>query len=271
MAPRRQSTSASSALLAAQRVIDSEDKYRQNVKTIQSTSKLLAESLAPAGELEQAMEISQDSGLSNFLDECRIRLKGISEGNAKRMKEIDYFVEAVREVKNDVVTRQQDDNDEAVDYEAAIHTAVERIRDNDTNAQQDMEQHYMVVEMRTTLGEKLKNDDDDLEIVNTGDDVHALKCPITGTFFEDPVKNKVCGHSYSRGGLQQVLKNRKTSCPVTGCRNNGLSLQQVEEDEEMRMKVARFKKREEQAKRKRELEDEADEEEMGEGGFTLIN
>ena len=271
MARGRQSTTGSSALLAAQRVIDSEDNYRSNVKRLHATSKVLAQYLAP--DDSDLTNISEgDDTMVNFLDECRIRLKGIAEGNVKRMKEIDYFVEAVREVKNDVMRRQQDGNEDDVDYEAAIHNAVERIRENDAITPEQIDQDPMVIELRTTLGEKVKSDDDDeLEIMNNRDETHALKCPITATFFEDPVKNKVCGHTYSKSGLQQMVKNRKKGCPVAGCKNNDLSLAQVEPDEEMRMRVNRFKKREEQARKKRALEDEEDEDEMGgNGGFTMI-
>ena len=271
MARGRQSTSGSSALLAAQRVIDSEDTYRSSVRRLHATSKILAKYLAPVdGDLRNVSE--GDDNIENCFEECRIRLKGISDGNVKKMKEIDYFVEAVRDVKNDMTRRQQDESeDDAVDYEAAIHSAVERIREKDAITPDQIDHDPMVIELRTTLGEKVKSDDDDLEIMNNRDETHALKCPITATFFEDPVKNKVCGHTYSKSGLQQMLKNRKRGCPVAGCSNNNLGLAQVEPDDEMRMRVNRLRKREEQAKKKRALEDEADEEEMGEnGGFTMI-
>ena len=272
MAPR-QSTGGSSALLAAQRAIDSEDKYRASVKKLHALSKIQADNFVPDGDLEKAME--GDAEMTNFMEECRIRLKGIAEGNAKRMKEIDYYVEAVREVKNDVVRRQhdgdaEDEEAEAVNYEAAIHSAIERIRaEDENNIQEWIEQHPMVIEVRTTLGERVKSDDDDLEVVNNRDDVHKLKCPITATLFENPVKNKVCGHVYSRAGIQQVIKNKKTTCPIAGCTNNRLSMQQLEEDEETKMAVHRFKKKEELAKKKRALDDEADED-MGDGGFTMV-
>lgn len=50
-------------------------------------------------------------------------------------------------------------------------------------------------------------------------------CPISQTRFEDPVKNKVCGHSYSKKSIMDLLSknnsNRKpTRCPVIGCSKN---------------------------------------------------
>ncbi|KAL7476567.1 hypothetical protein ACHAW6_002424 [Cyclotella cf. meneghiniana] len=274
--PPRQSTSRSgSALLAATRAIESEDQYRRSVNKLQARTLILADHLIPGDGLETTLDAKDDDDMREFLLDCRNRLKQIAEGNVTRMYEIDYFVEAVKEVKADVLRRQQTDNggdEHAIDYEAAIHSAIERIRERSQNDRNrvPIEKHPMSIELRTRLGEKINSseDDDDLEIVNRTDDVHALKCPITGMLFEDPVKNKVCHHTYSRQGLQQLLKNKKSTCPVAGCSNRTLSLQQVEDDEVMTMKVNRFKKREEQEKKKRRLEEEDMEE--GEGGFTVI-
>jgi hypothetical protein len=269
--------STTTALHAAQRTIDSADKYRASVTKLHATSKLLAEMLHPDGRLMEALHdddvADNNNEMNEFLETQKRRLRDIAEGNAKRMKEVDYFVAAVTEVKNEM-SRQQNQEDEKeapTDYEASIHQAIERIRDADTF---HPETHPIVIELKTILGEKSNNsnnDDDDLEIVTNTNDVHAYKCPVTGLLFENPVKNKVCGHTYDMAGLRQVLKNRKHTCPIPGCTNQNLNVGQVEEDEEMKMKVHRFKKREEQEKKKRELEDEEREEEMEEqGGFTMI-
>ena len=46
----------------------------------------------------------------------------------------------------------------------------------------------------------------------------ALHCPITKKYFEDPVRNKLCNHCYSKAAICQMLQ-RKSSvrCPVGGC------------------------------------------------------
>jgi len=46
----------------------------------------------------------------------------------------------------------------------------------------------------------------------------ALHCPITKKYFEDPVRNKLCNHCYSKAAICQML-TRKSSvkCPVGGC------------------------------------------------------
>eukprot|EP00569_Conticribra_weissflogii_P004135 CAMPEP_0171330652 /NCGR_PEP_ID=MMETSP0878-20121228/2160_1 /TAXON_ID=67004 /ORGANISM="Thalassiosira weissflogii, Strain CCMP1336" /LENGTH=300 /DNA_ID=CAMNT_0011831011 /DNA_START=105 /DNA_END=1007 /DNA_ORIENTATION=+ len=285
------------ALLAANRAIDKEDEYRRGVSKLQARTTVLAELLTSGGDIENVFLQSGGGDAENFLLECRNRVKALAEGNAKRMYEIDYFLEAVKEVKSEVETRQYenggggDNNEEelgiqksAPNYEASIHEALVRARERGEadESRVPVEKHNFVLAIRQKLGEKVPkkrsrasrgaDDDDDLEVVNENniDDVHKFKCPITGMLFEDPVRNKVCGHTYSRAGLMQMVKNRKKTCPVPGCANNRVSLEQVEGDDEMVLKVRRFKTREDAAKRRRELEYDDDNEGENER-FTVIN
>ena len=46
----------------------------------------------------------------------------------------------------------------------------------------------------------------------------ALSCPITRKPFEDPVRNKLCNHCYSKAAVCQMLARRNSiKCPVGGC------------------------------------------------------
>ena len=46
----------------------------------------------------------------------------------------------------------------------------------------------------------------------------ALNCPITRKPFEDPVRNKLCNHCYSKAAVCQMLTRRSSiKCPVGGC------------------------------------------------------
>jgi len=80
------------------------------------------------------------------------------------------------------------------------------------------------------------SDSEDSEV----DDIHSLSCPITGMIFTNPVKNKICHHSFDRAGLSQLLGARKTPCPIPGCGNKNLSNTQVEDDEHMKVRVERY-------------------------------
>ncbi|KAL7473838.1 hypothetical protein ACHAXS_014358 [Conticribra weissflogii] len=283
------------ALLAANRAIEKEDEYRRGVSKLQARTTVLAELLTSGGDVENVLLQSGGGNAENFLVECRNRIKALAEGNAKRMYEIDYFLDAVKEVKSEAETRRLEngdggDDDEgepgirtsAPNYEVSIHDALVRARERGEadDSRVPAEEHNFVLSVRQKLGEKVLKkrsrssrggDDDELEVVNENnvDDIHKFKCPITGMLFEDPVRNKKCGHTYSRAGLMQMIHNRKKTCPVPGCANNRVSLEQVEDDDEMVLKVRRFKTREGAAKRRRELEEAENEE--GDERFTVIN
>lgn len=278
------------AIHYADMAINKEDGYKEGVKKLQTRTKFAAEMLTKGGEIESFLMEADPDNAESFLLAQRNRLKAIAEGNAKQMHEIEHFVQAVKNVRGDIQRQNQSSAaaggdgeeaaagaDEAPDYERSIQEAMETVRqskENDPNYV-SLDDHEMVIEIKELLGEKVekrsRNDDDDLEIVNNvgSDDIHALKCPITGMFFEDPVRNKVCGHTYDRKGLNQLFSTRKTKCPIPGCSNNTLSLSQVEVDDEMKLKVRRHKTREEAAKRKRDLDEIMDDDEQG-GGYTVL-
>lgn len=284
------------AIHSADMAINKENEYKQGVKSLQVRAHMTAELLTEGGDIENFLMEADPDNAERFLLAQRNRLKAIAEGNAKQMNEIEYFVQAVKDVRGDVQRQNQSSAAagggggegqegeaaaaasavEAPDYERSIQEAIERIRQGKESAPSyvPLEDHQMVISLREKLGEKIKkksrnDDDDDLEIVNNvgSDDVHALKCPCTGMFFENPVRNKVCGHTYDRAGLNQLISMRKTKCPIPGCSNNALSLNQVEVDDEMKLKVRRHKTREEAAKKKRDLDESMDD---GGGGYTVL-
>lgn len=46
----------------------------------------------------------------------------------------------------------------------------------------------------------------------------ALYCPITKKPFEEPLRNKLCNHCYSKEAVHQMLARRSSiKCPVGGC------------------------------------------------------
>eukprot|EP00581_Thalassiosira_minuscula_P009391 CAMPEP_0183708166 /NCGR_PEP_ID=MMETSP0737-20130205/4552_1 /TAXON_ID=385413 /ORGANISM="Thalassiosira miniscula, Strain CCMP1093" /LENGTH=291 /DNA_ID=CAMNT_0025935983 /DNA_START=9 /DNA_END=884 /DNA_ORIENTATION=- len=275
------------ALHACNRAIDRQDEYKKPLQMVHARMKILAESLRPDSELVTALK-ETDDGSDDFLTSTRNRVRAIAEGNAKRVHDIEIFIDAVKEVRAEVQenANSDGDNDAAAntpDYERSINEAMERIRDQKENDPAFIapEDHAMTTEIREAMGEKIAKkrsrnsrggyDDDDLEIVQNGpDDANTLKCPITGMFFNNPVKNRVCGHTYDRAGLAQMLNARKYTCPIPGCANKSVTLDQVGEDEEMKLRVKRHKTREEAEKRKRDLEQEDEMEDGQGGGYTCI-
>ena len=226
-----------------------------------------------------------------FLAEQRSRLKTHVVQNAKRQRDVEAFCGAVGAVRDDIRMKRQnvantqlenDDVDdkkannilaqfdlksgEGTDYEKTI---LDQMKERTTSGEEDegddeqqFQSNAMVREMMETLGEQAaagskttgEDDDDDLEMVG-GDaalDVNKLKCPITTMLLDQPLRNTVCHHVYSKAGIDQLLKaagRRREKCPVAGCTNGDLQRNQLVEDIQVGMLVKRYKAREERARR----------------------
>ena len=60
-----------------------------------------------------------------------------------------------------------------------------------------------------------------------------FRCPITGAYFVNPVKNKRCNHTYEHDAILQLLgKKRSINCPVAGC-SERVSERDLVEDSDM--------------------------------------
>ena len=202
------------------------------MKKIQIRTSQTTEIIRPDSSVATLLK-EADEGAEEFLTSAYSRLKAVAEGNAKRMYEIDYFIDAVKEVRTEVEKNQAsaaaaagnnnnpEDNAEAPNYERSMQDAYEKAKQNgekDPNRVPTNE-HEMTNQVREILGEKIhkkarasrggNDSDDELEVVRGNvEDEHALKCPVTGMLFKDPVKNKVCHHTYDRAGLMQLLGTR---------------------------------------------------------------
>jgi len=70
------------------------------------------------------------------------------------------------------------------------------------------------------------------------------------------MKNRNCGHHYSKLAIEELLKNnRKISCPVAGCSAKVMP-NSIEEDPDMERQIVRF------LKKNQDKESESEEEEL---------
>ena len=296
-------------MAAANRVLSREAQYRQNVKAIQASAALLADKLRIHGEVEAALTCSTAPHAAEestiLLQEQRTLLKEIAAANVGRDRDISCFLGAVREMNQEAAVaanaaddEEKKDDDEVPNYESILTKKMEALANQHAAVEVDVHNEDYCKEIRTRLGEKEKkartskksgrrsstgdgtDDEDELEILGAtsqASEEHTVKCPITGMFYENPLKSKVCGHTYSSAGVQQLFKNRKYNCPVAGCRNSHLKPDQLEEDVEMEIRVQRFKRRTAQAEQQRrrriaeEEEDEGEFEEEDDVKMTVIS
>jgi len=290
---RKRASTSDAALRAADRVISRAAEYRQGPARIQATSYLLAERIAHNGDVEKALmdqedgdENENESKASSFLRKCRTRLKDLASENMRRMNHIECFLSAVESARDEIRAQAPDDdqNDDSPppDYERKILGKIESSKRNSDNAGCNFDGGDYCRDMRQHLGEKEKpkkkrrsaagsDDEDDLEVMNTSNpsSLSALKCPITGILFEDPVKSRVCHHIYSKAGIQQMFRNKKRKCPVSGCANQLITDAQLDPDLVMAMKVKAYKRRQKQ----KSYEDNVDDnyEDIDTKSFTVID
>ena len=128
---------------------------------------------------------------------------------------------------------------------------------------------------RAVGGRDGEDSDEDLEIVEAGSNAESFKCPISTTLLVDPYRSTICKHVYSKESLLSYLeqKNGVGLCPVAGCRNRQLTMDQCRPDQQMVYRVKRHVRREQQAKGERLAQqfqvDEDDDEEDDEDGNSV--
>ncbi len=71
-------------------------------------------------------------------------------------------------------------------------------------------------------------------------------CHLTGEVLEDPVRNKVCKHTYSRVAIEAYLNskaksgNRNVNCPARGCKA-GISINSLERNIDAEVHVSKVR------------------------------
>lgn len=229
-----------------------------------------------AGKADEK-KADDEVGAEPFLIEQRTKLKEFTAENVRRSQDLEYFLRALDSVRADVRAKQQvEEGNNTIngsgeeehttvspDYTKVIQNKIDSLRVQSQMSDvsdSSVYDHQFCQEMRARLGEKEKrrkkssstrrscggddDDEDELEIIPTQstDSEKTLKCPITGTWYEKPLRNKLCKHVISTAGFELMSKTKKFACPVYGCTNK-YTKDQLEDDIEMEMKVARHRTR----------------------------
>jgi hypothetical protein len=219
-----------------EQMVRKEGNYREGMKLNQSHCNAFASSrLAKGSQLESLCE-------PEFLEQQRARIKQLTESNIMQGQELQSFVAALQKIGA---------NENCNDYETALEAAMQKEQQVKRRMQLNVQQEPQYMELCSKLGESSGPTDDDLEVLPSegGNTQQSLKCPIAGTLLEAPMKNKICKHVYSNAVVQDYLKRGPKPCPIVGCRNQHITLQQLEPDMETEILVRREKKREEQRQR----------------------
>ena len=188
--------------------------------------------------------LSQDE-LTKILQEHKESLKAIAAQNVERQRYVDTFVRGLTVVRHELSNHNNDDEQDPTnlpDYNKKIKDAMTGHK----NSQQYVEVHQETLyrQLAEAIGEKLGTDEDEIEVTET-QNAASLKCPVTGKLYEEPCKSKVCHHVYSRAGIMEYIRSKRGTCPcpVGGCGNQNVTIDQLEKDVEMEMMVRRQQRR----------------------------
>jgi E3 SUMO-protein ligase NSE2 len=201
-----------------------------------------------AEETEEALQ---------WLSAHRKRLKTLAEATDERAAQIQTFLDVLTQVSQQ---EESEDGSTAVAYEDLIGTAMkEKHLQQRRRSHNYTPQGAFYAEVCDKLGEPIEqpragrrggDDDDDLEVLPpTQEGAQAsLKCPISTQLLEHPVRSTVCRHVYSRDQIRQQIqynasKRKACKCPVPGCANDNVTMDQLQEDKEMEYKVRRERKK----------------------------
>ncbi|XP_078045306.1 E3 SUMO-protein ligase NSE2 isoform X2 [Augochlora pura] len=137
---------------------------------------------------------------------------------------VDKKIRTVEDTKNRLLS-SYDCEDVQCDFETIIQEYKDTVSAIDTDISDnpkliDYDKH--VVDLLDKIGDKKDeevNDDEDADMMLRGGSINVID-PISKKRIVDPVKNTVCGHTYDRETITELLKiNKKTRCPVIGCKS----------------------------------------------------
>ena len=251
--------------------------YLVPIHNTHSLAKTAADRLKVQGEIEQLLkELGHHE--PEWLQAQRQRLLQLGASNDEMTHHVGTFVTAIRDLGNNnnrETNGDDDDEEEAtttpLDYEQLLQQGMQDQqlltstdnKNNNSHSTNDM----MAKEIRSKLELPPLNDQDqddeedqELQVVTGGHTsstsaaLFRLKCPLTGTLLEDPVKNSVCGHAYSKAAIVDHLRRARTKvCPMVGCHNKQVTNDQLVPDLELTQLVRRHKRRSDANKERHDL------------------
>jgi hypothetical protein len=262
--------------MAVDRILAKQDNYKEAIVKNHTVAKNICEELlAVDGEIAKTMSTFKEESLQRELEESikeqRERFKKLAERNVENHRNVNAFVGALQQVKTHVQQQSNHNTSDTLDYEKLIQTKIQEYKAAQQDSQLQVHQEPYYRDIIKALGEQPTslNDDDEEELQvlrNPSSNAQSFNCPIMATLMQDPVKSKVCGHSYSRQGILQHLRAGRggvNSCPVAGCQNRSLDKHQLETDAETAMKIRRHVRRQDnirQMQQTQDLLDDSDEE-----------
>ncbi|KAI1289616.1 hypothetical protein HDE_08197 [Halotydeus destructor] len=182
-----------------------------------------------AGELSETDELFKSSLRLEHADDLKKFVSDLSQTKQSMME----YTSAFKEFTEEILSREVEDIDLAT-LGAEFDSVVANVK-QPYNPARDLNMNQLITLLRLNYVE------DDLVEMESERTV-IPKDSYTQRPIEDPVRNKVCGHTYDRQGIKSYFDTKPNPrCPVVGCSNRHINFEQLEDDLEMRSLIARLK------------------------------
>jgi hypothetical protein len=229
-----------------------ERQYRRYIEQNETMGTGIAMRLARGEQFEGLLG-------KDVAEECREKLKVLATDNVAKERQLKAYVAAIRVVIENASNNNNSNNSNS-NNESTAHEFKDQMETEYAKALTTIEKNSVLLTQEPSylklcrqLGED-QEEDDELAVVNdgAGERASGIKCPLTMAIMEDPVRSKVCHHSYARHAIvEHLTKNKSKKCPMPGCVNNNMTIAELEDDPETEMRVRRYKKRESATKKAR--------------------
>ncbi|PVD32203.1 hypothetical protein C0Q70_07632 [Pomacea canaliculata] len=197
--------------------------------------------------MENVLEVATDMADYSKAEDSQVqRVREIMLSYVKMERDLENFMTAVSRV-------MEEGGRGASDLEALLDEKLEQL--SQKNDDRVLSQHEKVLEFEqkildsqnpgnvpTAVGSSASMQEDDIEMTQA---MVNTKCPYTGQEMVDPVRNKICKHTYDKVGILEYIKRRgrKARCPVSGCSNSqAITSADLEENREMRRHIQNLKR-----------------------------
>jgi SUMO ligase MMS21 Smc5/6 complex component len=283
---------------AAGKFKSKENEFTEAIGKITQSALFFADSLKVSGDYEKAIlgsKVEEEEASRNYLTEQRNRLKALCAKSVLSTRYAQSFGLTASDVHMMIMnqssrTQHESQNAEetTTNYELFMNGKMQEHLTHQEGNSIAVDDEPIVKKCRKALGEKESkkksrqssaeddDDDDELEVMDSSNTGERLKCPITMKLLTNPVKSNICEHVYDEAAIRDYIRKSagKALCPIPGC-NRKISLDQLEKDPVTEIKVKRYLKKEEAAKRQRiehsvNLEGDDFDNEFKDGGTTII-
>ncbi|XP_075067822.1 E3 SUMO-protein ligase NSE2 [Mixophyes fleayi] len=163
-------------------------------------------------------------------------------------RDLNQYIVAVEET---VLKLKRDPPDEIPDLRDLVHDRYTVLQRNNTEQALKQDDKYVqfkeqLRDLRKQMGvspppadEGLEDEDEEIAVTQSTDN---FTCPITQLEMVNPVKNKVCGHSYEREAIERMIENKlqkgkSARCPQIGCDHSKMNISDLVPDNALKRAI----------------------------------